>query len=55
MMSTDVNRTVQSGYSEYMGLYPPSAESGAPSITGDMTTTVETSVFKVRDMTAINE
>lgn len=30
MMSTDVNRTVQSGYSEYMGLYPPSTASGAP-------------------------
>jgi len=29
MQSTDVNRTMQSGYSELMGLYPP-GESGAP-------------------------
>ena len=32
MVSTDVLRTMQSGYSELMGLYPP-GESGAPELT----------------------
>jgi hypothetical protein len=25
MMSTEVNRTMQSGYSEYIGMFPPNA------------------------------
>jgi len=28
MMSTIVNRTMQSGYSEYLGMFPPRAENG---------------------------
>ena len=32
MQSTDVNRTIMSGYSEFMGLYPP-GQSGAWQLT----------------------
>ena len=49
MISTDVNRTIQSGYSEFMGLYPPNIESGAPSLKANMTDTVDDTVFKVRN------
>ena len=35
IQSTDVNRTINSGYSELMGLFPPS-ESGAEKLTKGM-------------------
>lgn len=57
MQSTDVFRTIQSGYSELMGLYPPSQSS-----TELMTPPMEEAVgtfsappFKVRDADAINQ
>ena len=52
MQSTDVNRTIQSGYSELMGLYPP-GKSGAPKLTQGMIDNMKEGIgmppFKVRN------
>ena len=57
MQSTDVNRTIQSGYSELMGLYPPN-QSGAEKLTPGMIKNFEEGItmppFKVRDGKHIN-
>ena len=56
MMSTDVNRTIQSGYSELMGLYPP-GKSGAELLTKGMAKNIDNPKmlpFKVRDAKTIN-
>lgn len=56
MQSTDVFRTIQSGYSELMGLYPPS-QSSSELLTPPMEKAVGTfsaPPFKVRDADAIN-
>ena len=56
MMSTDVNRTIQSGYSELMGLYPP-GKSGAELLTKGMAKNIDNpkmTPFKVRDAKTIN-
>ena len=56
VQSTNVNRTMQSGYSELMGLYPPGS---APTLSQAQVEIVSTGVssppFKVRDSDAINE
>ena len=57
MMSTDVNRTIQSGYSELMGLYPP-GQSGAERMTSGMVESIKDprlTPFKVRDADKIND
>ena len=57
MVSTDVNRTIQSGYSELMGLYPPNDSSIEP-FTSGMRVNVQDSFFlpfNVRDVEEINE
>ena len=57
MMSTDVNRTIQSGYSELMGLYPP-GQSGAERMTPGMVRSIKDprlTPFKVRDAAKIND
>ena len=36
MMSTIVNRTMQSGYSELMGMFPPSAETATKLTTAQL-------------------
>ena len=33
MLSTEVNRTMVSGYSEYMGMFPPKADSAHSQLT----------------------
>ena len=57
IQSTDVNRTIQSGYSELMGLYPPK-KSGAAPLTEGMVKNLEDGIgmppFKVRDAKKIN-
>ena len=57
VQSTDVNRTIQSGYSELMGLYPP-GKSGAARLSQGMIDNLEDGVgmppFKVRDAKRIN-
>ena len=57
MQSTNVNRTMQSGYSELMGLYPPSHES--PFVLtpeqSEALKTISAPPFKVKDADAINE
>lgn len=56
MQSTDVNRTLQSGYSELMGLYPP-GESDAPQLTQgevDSLSGAGRPPFRVRDAEQIN-
>ena len=58
MISTDVNRTIQSGYSELMGLYPPGQQSGAEPLTSGMAKNIRqewTTPFKVRDAEKIND
>ena len=57
MQSTDVNRTLQSGYSELMGLYPP-GQSGAERMTPGMVRSIKDprlTPFKVRDAAKIND
>ena len=57
MLSTDVNRTMQSGYSELMGLYPP-GQSGAERLTKGMVQNIRDprlTPFKVRDAAKIND
>ena len=57
MISTDVNRTIQSGYSELMGLYPPGV-SGAEPLTRGMAKNIRNpkfTPFKVRDADKIND
>ena len=56
IQSTNWNRTMQSGYSEMMGLYPP--RSGAPEMTERMVKSFEDGTalppFKVRDAKKVN-
>ena len=57
MISTDVMRTIQSGYSELMGLYPPGS-SGAEELTEGMAKNIRNpkmTPFKVRDADQIND
>lgn len=51
MQSTDVNRTIQSGYSELMGLYPPGLSDAEPLTPGMVQNINEDWAvpFKVRD------
>ena len=55
MVSTDQNRTIQSGYSELMGLYPPGY---GEQLTDGMVMNLRAGVgllpFKVRDADSIN-
>ena len=55
IVSTDQNRTIQSGYSELMGLYPPES---AERLTIGMVTNLRAGIglppFKVRDVDEIN-
>ena len=57
MQSDDVIRTIQSGYSELMGLYPP-GKSGAAKLSDGMKMNLEDGIgmppFKVRDADLIN-
>jgi len=56
IQSTNVNRTMQSGYSELMGLYPPGK--GTPLTAAQLdavTNGVARPPFKVRDVKKINE
>ena len=57
IQSTNVNRTMQSGYSEMMGLYPPK-KSGAPKLSEGMVKNFEDGIdlppFKVRDAKKVN-
>lgn len=59
MQSTDVNRTMQSGYSQLMGLYPPSKESGAAQLTPEEIRALDSGrampPFRVRDAAVINK
>ena len=57
MMSTEVNRTIQSGYSEYMGMFPPNSKKSikltmpqVKAING-----VSAPPFTVRDSVSTNE
>lgn len=57
MMSTEVNRTIQSGYSEYMGMFPPNPKKSikltmpqVKAING-----VSAPPFTVRDSVSTNE
>ena len=55
MQSTSVNRTMQSGYSELMGLYPPGP---APKLSDAMASALSSfsaPPFKVRDASHISE
>ena len=57
MISTDVNRTIQSGYSELLGLYPP-GEGGAEPLTKGMERNIRNpklTPFNVRDADKIND
>ena len=58
MQSTNVNRTLQSGYSELMGLYPPSFSQGeklTPTMNENLKNNVAMPPFTVRDASKINE
>lgn len=57
VQSTDVNRTLTSGYSELMGIYPPGL-SGAPQLTTqeqNQLNSVAAPPFKVRNSKQVNE
>ena len=57
MISTDLNRTIMSGYSELTGLYP-AGQSGAEKLTHGMVRNIKTPAmtpFKVRDAAKIND
>ena len=59
MESTDVNRTIQSGYSEFMGLYPPNVNvTKANLLSEDMSESIKNATltpFNVRDADSIND
>lgn len=58
MQSTDVDRTLQSGYSELLGLYPPSSAKGAELSAGEQKS-LESGRglprIKIRDAASINQ
>lgn len=55
MQSTNVNRTMQSGYSELMGLYPPGQGTRLTPGMVNAVHTVAAPPFKVRDAKSIND
>mmetsp|Transcript_10832 Transcript_10832/g.13637 ORF Transcript_10832/g.13637 Transcript_10832/m.13637 type:complete len:113 (+) Transcript_10832:358-696(+) len=55
MLSTNVNRTMQSGYSELMGLYPPGQGARLSSNMINAISTVAAPPFKVRDAKTLND
>ena len=57
MVSTDVNRTIMSGYSELMGLFPPGKSGAEPLKQGEVENIKQawTTPFKVRDAEKIND
>ena len=59
MQSTSVLRTIQSGYSELMGMYPPGETSGADKLSqahvDSFTSGKASPPFNVRDYDIINE
>merc|ERR1712156_1328651 len=55
MYSTNVNRTMQSGYSELMGLYPPGQGARLSSVQISSLSGVAAPPFKVRNAKAIND
>ena len=55
VQSTDVNRTIQSGYSELMGLYPPgNGPKLSQAQTNKLTTGKGMPPIKIRDAAAVN-
>lgn len=55
MESTNVNRTMQSGYSELMGLYPPGNGEKLTAAQGKAVSTFSAPPFGVRNADKINE
>ena len=54
MQSTNVNRTLQSGYSELMGLFPPGSGEKLTSDQAKVVSSFSAPPFKVRDADKIN-